>query len=92
MCDGRQRNGAPLGQILAESPLRKEALMPIGTRHEIEGLLLERQGELVLDVRGGGTWRLDTGWRARRLLGRRVRVSGTRDGFDPLAVGTIKAL
>ncbi len=66
--------------------------MPIGMRHEIEGLLLERQGELVLDVRGGGTWRLDTGWRARRLLGRRVRVSGTRDGFDLLAVGTIKAL
>ncbi|WP_294282830.1 DUF5818 domain-containing protein [uncultured Sphingomonas sp.] len=66
--------------------------MPIGTRHEIEGLLLEQQGELVLDVRGGGTWRLDAGWRARRLLGRRVRVSETRDGFDLLAVGTIKAL
>lgn len=66
--------------------------MPLGTRHEVEGLLLERQGELVLDVRDGGTWRLDAGWRARRLLGRRVRVTGPRDGFDLLAVKTIEAV
>lgn len=66
--------------------------MPMGTPHEIEGLLMERQGGLVLDVRDGGTWRLDAGWRARRLLGRRVRVTGTRDGFDLLAVKTIEAI
>ncbi len=66
--------------------------MPMGTPHEIEGLLMEQQGGLVLDVRDGGTWRLDAGWRARRLLGRRVRVTGTRDGFDLLAVTTIKAI
>ena len=66
--------------------------MPMGTPHEIEGLLMVRQGGLVLDVRDGGTWRLDAGWRARRLLGRRVRVTGTRDGFDLLAVKTIEAI
>ena len=29
--------------------------MPMCTPHEIEGLLLEQQGGLVLDVRDGGT-------------------------------------
>lgn len=66
--------------------------MPMGATHEIEGLVLERQGGLVLDVRDGGTWRLDVGWRARRLLGRRMRVTGTRDGFDLLAVKAIEAI
>ncbi len=66
--------------------------MPIGTRLEVEGLLLEGHEGLVLDVRDGGTWRLEAGWRARRLLGRRVRVTGIRDGFDLLAVQTIEAI
>lgn len=60
--------------------------MPRGTHHEITGTLLEQRGELVLDVAGGGTWRLDAGWKARRLLGMRVKVLGVRDGFDLLAV------
>ena len=50
-------------------------------------------GGLILDVPGGGVWRLDLGvvaaWRARRLVGMRVRVTGVRDGFDLLAVETI---
>ncbi|MBB4050372.1 DUF5818 domain-containing protein [Sphingomonas zeae] len=66
--------------------------MPMGTRIEVEGLLLEENGGLVLDVRDGGTWRLEAGWRTRRLLGRRVRVTGTRDGFDLLAVQTIEPI
>lgn len=66
--------------------------MPMGARHEVEGLLLEDHGRLALDVRDGGTWRLDAGWRARRLLGRRVRVIGIRDGFDLLAVQRIEAI
>ena len=53
------------------------------------GLLLEHDGGLVINVEGGGTWRLDAGWRARRLLGKRVRVEGIRDGFDLLAVERI---
>ncbi len=63
--------------------------MPMGTRHEVTGLLLEHRGGLVVEVDGGGTWRLDAGWRARRLLGLRVRVVGIRDGFDLLAVERI---
>ena len=88
---GRVRNRAPMGPLLAWSLVSRKGLVPAGTSHEIEGLLLERNGELVLDVQGGAAWRLDAGWRARRLLGRRVRVMGTRDGFDLLAVKTIKA-
>ncbi|CAM3418773.1 DUF5818 domain-containing protein [Sphingomonas zeae] len=70
----------------------EQTLMPMGTRIEVEGLLLEENGGLVLDVRDGGTWRLEAGWRTRRLLGRRVRVTGTRDGFDLLAVQTIEPI
>lgn len=64
--------------------------MPRGTRHEIIGILLEQSGGLVLDVAGGGTWRLDAGWKARRLLGMRVKVVGIRDGFDLLGVERIE--
>lgn len=53
------------------------------------GLLLEHRGALVLDVEDGGTWRLDAGRSARRLVGQRVRVEGIRDGFDLLAVKRI---
>jgi len=63
--------------------------MPLGTRHELIGLLLEEQGRIVLDAEDGGTWRLDAGRGARRLLGERVRVEGIRDGFDLLAVERI---
>lgn len=63
--------------------------MPLGTRHELIGLLLEHHGGLVLDVEDGGTWRLDVERGARRLLGQRVRVEGIRDGFDLLAVKRI---
>lgn len=64
--------------------------MPMGTHHELVGLLLEARGNLILDVDGGGTWRLDADWRARRLLGMRVKVVGVRDGFDLLAVTRIE--
>nr|WP_235600939.1 DUF5818 domain-containing protein [Sphingobium sp. AM] len=38
----------------------------------------------------GGEWRLEILQRHRHLFGRRVRVSGTRDGFDLLAVDSIE--
>lgn len=67
--------------------------MPIGTHHVEIGWLNEDDGHLVLRVDGGGRWRLDAGlilgWRTRRLVGKRVRVEGVRDGFDLLAVRTI---
>lgn len=62
--------------------------MPRGTRHVLTGTLrLARRGfELHMD--GGGIWALDVpSWRrARRLLGQRVTVEGTRSGFDLLDV------
>lgn len=68
--------------------------MPRGTRHELVGLLLRSGAGLVLDAAGGGARRLYLGWRAAwrawRLVGMRVRVAGTRDGFDLLALHTIE--
>lgn len=64
--------------------------MPLGTRHELIGRLLEHGGGLVLDVEDGGIWRLDADRSARRLLGERVRVEGIRDDFDLLAVERIE--
>lgn len=68
--------------------------MPRGTRHELVGLLLRDGDTPVLQIAGGGMWRLDLGigatWRARRLFGLRVRVQGIRDGFDILAVDVIE--
>ena len=64
--------------------------MPIGTRHELEGLLLETaHGELVLRIDDGGTWRLAQDRRARQLIGLRVQVRGERIGFDLLSVEQI---
>ncbi|URW75049.1 DUF5818 domain-containing protein [Sphingomonas donggukensis] len=63
--------------------------MPIGTRHEVTGLLLGQRGGFVLDAEGGGTWRLEVSRKARHLLGQRVTVVGVRDAFDLLVVETI---
>lgn len=60
--------------------------MPMGTEHVVAGLLLTRRGEPVLEVDGGGTWRLDASRAARRFLGRRITVRGVRVGFDLLEV------
>lgn len=63
--------------------------MPRGTHHDETGLLM-REGEfLVLQRDDGGRWRLDVGGRVDVLLGRRVRVQGTRSGFDLLDVRRI---
>nr|WP_256213461.1 DUF5818 domain-containing protein [Sphingobium sp. YR768] len=44
----------------------------------------------VLRVDDGGEWRLDISGRHHHLLGRRVRVSGTRSEFDMLDVKCIE--
>ena len=63
--------------------------MPCGTRHELDGLLLRDQHVISLRADDGGEWRLDEPLRAERLIGQRVHVTGVRDGFDLLAVGTV---
>lgn len=64
--------------------------MPLGTRHHVRGLLLREGAWLIVAVDGGGRWRLDTVRRVGRWLGRRVEISGVRDGFDLLAVTSIR--
>ena len=69
--------------------------MPHGSQHDETGWLNQQRGQLVLHRDLGGTWVLDTGfrtsWRARRLLGKRVRVQGVRDDFNLLAVSALEA-
>lgn len=60
--------------------------MARGTRHDLVGLLLNGELYPVLRVDDGGEWRLDVGGRYHHLLGRRVRVRGTRVEFDMLDV------
>ena len=64
--------------------------MPRGTHHDETGLLLREGQFLVLQRDDGGRWRLEAGARADALLGRRVRVEGTRNGFDLLDVRRIE--
>jgi len=63
--------------------------MPRGTQHDETGLLLREANDFVLERDDGGRWRLDVGRRAIELVGRRVRVQGTRSGFDLLDVRRI---
>jgi len=53
------------------------------------GLLLRSGDRLVLRRDDGGEWRLEAPSRAERLVGQRVRLTGTRTGFDVLNVETI---
>jgi hypothetical protein len=74
--------------------IQKGSEMPRGTRHVLTGTLrLARRGfELHMD--GGCVWALDVpSWRpARRFLGQRVTVEGTRSGFDLLDVHRLHAM
>lgn len=62
--------------------------MPRGTRHTVTGILHLAPRGFELHVDGGGVWALDImSWRrARKLVGQRVTVMGTRSGFDLLDV------
>jgi hypothetical protein len=44
----------------------------------------------VLRMPDGGEWRLEVLKRHKHLFGTRVKVTGTRDGFDLLAVDRIE--
>lgn len=60
--------------------------MPLGSKHDEQGMLLREGRDLVLMRDDGGRWRLDADPGADKLLGRRVRVEGARTGFDILSV------
>ena len=51
-----------------------------------------RYGLYALEMDGGGVWQLDVGWgwKARKLVGQRVTVEGTRAGFNLLDVTRIR--
>ncbi|WP_309547047.1 DUF5818 domain-containing protein [Sphingomonas sp. SUN039] len=60
--------------------------------HTVDGLLLSGSPLPVLRVDGGGEWRLDMASRFYKLIGRRVRVTGTRGDFDLLNVTQVVLL
>ena len=65
--------------------------MSLGSKHDEEGMLLRDGQFLILRRAAGGRWRLEADREAERLVGRRVRVKGTRVGFDLLAVERLTA-
>ena len=64
--------------------------MPLGVPLDLEGMLVEQERHLYLRMDDGGHWRIEAGWSARKLLGQRVRVEGTRDGFDLVAAKRVR--
>ena len=64
--------------------------MPRGTHHRLTGRLMETQRGLVLEMDDGGSFELDTNRSARKLLGMRVTLEGTRSGFNLIDVERIE--
>ena len=61
--------------------------MSRGQHYTLEGhLLRSRAGFLALSMDGGGMWQLDGPRKMLALVGQRVKVSGTRTGFDLIDV------
>ena len=65
--------------------------MPMGSRHRLEGQLMNAPRGLLVHVEDGGVWALDADDGARALVGKRVKVEGTRSGFDRIDVEWIIA-
>ena len=70
--------------------VRDRQPMPTESDHEESGVLDEWDGFPVLARDDGGPWRLHLGRRHHRHIGRRVRITGQRDGFDWLAVTSLR--
>lgn len=64
--------------------------MPIGAICEDTGVIAQRDHGLILLGDEGGRWRLDATHKIKRWIGYRVRISGTRTGFDVLSVDRIE--
>lgn len=71
---------------------RQADLMPRGSRCDETGWLNDDRGRLILRRDAGGTWQLDAPWRARRLVGQRVRVVGVRADFNVLTALSVEAI
>ncbi len=56
------------------------------------GLVLRDGFRVILRVEGGGEWQLDLRFRHGMPLGRRVRVKGTRSGFNLIDVDELQLL
>jgi hypothetical protein len=70
--------------------------MPLGTTHQISGMVAHGPWGYVLHVGNGGVWELDCGLftrlRLRSVRARAVRVEGERVGFNALAVRRVVVL
>lgn len=66
--------------------------MPTGSLHRLEGHLRRSPRGLLLRVADGGVWVLDCDPDADALVGKRVKVEGTRNGFDRIDVAWIAAI
>ena len=68
--------------------------MPRGTRHALNGTLHYTSRGFELHVDDGGVWALDVrSWRrTRKLVGKRVRVVGTRAAFDLIDVQRMEVI
>lgn len=67
--------------------------MPLYTQETAIGVLKKdaRFGH-VIETGGGGFWIVTLPWRGRRLLGRHVRATGIRTGFNELDVECIEGV
>lgn len=65
--------------------------MLLGSRHRFEGHLGKARRGLLVHVEDGGIWAIDADADASALVGKRVKVEGTRSGFDRIAVEWIIA-
>lgn len=64
--------------------------MPQWVPVEETGILMREKNGYVLSLPGGGFWLLeDLPLRARKLMGQRVTVKGTRVGFNAISVDRI---
>ncbi|MGB3722782.1 MAG: DUF5818 domain-containing protein [Pacificimonas sp.] len=66
--------------------------MSIGSHHIETGSLVRDGRMLVLRRDEGGRWRIDPDPKTEAFIGERVRVEGTRVGFDILHVSAIEKL
>ena len=56
--------------------------MPMGTRHRLNGLLLNSSRGPILEVDGGGVYALDLDRDVRSMMSSLVTIEGVRSGFE----------